>query len=268
MGAREHYNSESDGMSDPEVLMGLFKVINPDFQYMDKKKLKGAADGFKSCKSKKSVYLPFGDTQEIRAFDKRVKTDYAEALRSMETFVDDFIDTGDGVKKHVSLVRALADLVLQDGQIKPPLDEFYITPDGRITKKAAFGDLDKVYLPAFLLGVWHYAVAVRKDNTIGEETYNRWCPPAGGGPRIYNGHMGEDKLDGIHVLTKWDDQPRIDAPETVDDDVQIVTEMPAPQQQPFQQTINTPFVFNFTQYGNNNTQIGHIEHYHAGKKEE
>lgn len=126
----------------------------------------------------------------------------------------------------------------------------------------------KVYLPCIPLGVWHYAVAVRKDNTIGEETYNRWCPPAGGGPRIYNGHMGEDKLDGIHVLTKWDDQPRIDAPETVDDDVQIVTEMPAPQQQPFQQTINTPFVFNFTQYGNNNTQIGHIEHYHAGKKEE
>ena len=71
MGAREHYNSESDGMSDPEVLMGLFKVVNPDFQELDKKKLKGAADGFKSCKSKSSVYLPFGDTQEIRAFDKR-----------------------------------------------------------------------------------------------------------------------------------------------------------------------------------------------------
>ena len=268
MGAREHYNSESDGMSDPEVLMGLFKVINPDFQDMDKKKLKGAADGFKSCKSKSSVYLPFGDTQEIRAFDKRVKTNYAEALRSMETFVDDFIDTGDAVKKHVTLVQALADLVLQDDQIKPPLDEFYITPDGGITKKAAFGDLDQVYLPAFLLGVWHYAVAVQKDNLIGEDTYNLWCPPAGGGPRIYNGHMGEGILDDIRVLTKRDDQPRIDASETIDDDVQIVTEIPAPRQQPIQQTINTPFVFNFTQNGNNNTQIGHIEHYHAGKKEE
>lgn len=268
MGAREHYNSESDGMSDPEVLMGLFKVINPDFQDMDKKKLKGAADGFKSCKSKKSVYLPFGDTQEIRAFDKRVKTEYRSVLSDMEAFVDEFIDVGEKVGKHINLVRALADLVLQDGQIKPPLDEFYITPDGRITKKDAFGDLDKVYLPAFLLGVWHYAVAVRKDNTIGEETYNLWCPPAGGALRIYSGHMGEDKLDGIHVLTKWDDQPRIDASKTVDDDVQIVTEIPAPRQQPFQQTINTPFVFNFTQNGNNNTQIGHIEHYHAGKKEE
>lgn len=80
--------------------------------------------------------------------------------------------------------------------------------------------------------------------------------------------MGEGILDDIRVLTKRDDQPRIDASETIDDDVQIVTEIPAPRQQPIQQTINTPFVFNFTQNGNNNTQIGHIEHYHAGKKEE
>ena len=145
MGAREHYNSESDGMSDPEVLMGLFKVVNPDFQELDKKKLKGAADGFKSCKSKSSVYLPFGDTQEIRAFDKRVKTQYAEALHGMEAFVDEFIDIGEKVAKHVTLVRALADLVMKDDEIKPPLDEFYITLDGRTTKKAAFGDLDEVY---------------------------------------------------------------------------------------------------------------------------
>ena len=149
MGAREHYNSESDGMSDPEVLMGLFKVVNPDFQELDKKKLKGATDGFKSCKAKSSVYLPFGDTQEIRAFDKRVKTQYAEALHDMEAFVDEFIDVGEKVSKHVTLVRALADLVMKDDEIKPPMDEFYITVDGQITKKAAFDDLNEVYLPAF-----------------------------------------------------------------------------------------------------------------------
>ena len=135
MGAREHYNSESDGMSDPEVLMGLFKVVNPDFQELDKKKLKGATDGFKSCKAKSSVYLPFGDTQEIRAFDKRVKTQYAEALHDMEAFVDEFIDVGEKVSKHVTLVRALADLVMQDDEIRPPMDAFYITLDGQITKK-------------------------------------------------------------------------------------------------------------------------------------
>lgn len=266
MGAREHYNSESDGMSDPEVLMGLFKVVNPDFQELDKKKLKGATDGFKSCKAKSSVYLPFGDTQEIRAFDKRVKTQYAEALHDMEAFVNEFIDVGEKVSKHVTLVRALADLVMQDDEIRPPMDAFYITLDGQITKKAAFGDLDEVYLPAFLLGIWHYAVAVCKDNTVGDDTYNRWCPSAGGAPRIYQGNMGEDVLEGIRVITAKQQPPTCDDDVVAEDDAPVIREIP--QQQPVQQVVTSPFIFNFTQNGSNNTQIGHVEHYHAGKKED
>ena len=30
MKAREHYKGDRDGLTDPEVLMGLIKVINPD----------------------------------------------------------------------------------------------------------------------------------------------------------------------------------------------------------------------------------------------
>lgn len=35
-----------------------------------------------------------------------------------------------------------------------------------------------------------------------------------------------------------------------------------------QQTVNNPYVFHFTQNGDNNTQIGHVENYYASKKEE
>ena len=31
MNAREHYKGDSDGLSDPEVLVGLIKVINPAY---------------------------------------------------------------------------------------------------------------------------------------------------------------------------------------------------------------------------------------------
>lgn len=266
MGAREHYDGDCDGMTDPEVLMGLFKVVNPDFQELDKKLLKGAADSFKSCKAKTSVYLPFGDTQEIRAFDKRMKTQYTEALHDMEAFVDTFIDTGEKVGKHINLVRALADLVLQDDEIKPPLDEFYITPDGQITKKAAFSGLEEIYLPAFILGVWHYAVAVRKDNTLGDDTYNHWCPSAGGAKRIYRGNMGEGVLEGIRVITVKQQSPSSNADVVVEDDAVVIREIP--QQPPMQPVVTSPFIFNFTQNGSNNTQIGHVEHYHAGKKDD
>jgi len=266
MGAREHYMSESDGMSDPEVLMGLIKVINPDFEPLDKKRIKGTTNDFKSCRSTKSTYFPFGESQDLDSFDKRVKTDYASALQAMEEFIDKFIDTGDAVKKHVNLVKALIDLIIQDDLIKPPIDDFFITSDGRATKKTAFGSLEKVYLPSFLLGVWHYAVAVQKDNTVGDETFDKWCPSTGGGPRTYTGHMGE----GISILVDVH-KPEIEATSTDNDDPTVENVAYAETmsyQRPVQQTVNNPFVFNFTQNGNNNTQIGHVEHYHAGKKEE
>ena len=264
MAAREHYAGQSDGLSDPEVLMGLCRVINPDFKDLDKKKLKGAADGFKSCKAKSSIYLPFGDTQEIQSFDTRVKTEYSSALSDMEVFVDKFIDIGKKVGKHINLVRALADLVLRDEYIKPPLDEFYITSVGQITKKAAFIELNEVYLPAFLLGIWHYAVAVQKDNTVGDDTYDRWCPPAGGASRIYVGNMGDGVLKKIHVVTRKTETAEDIVDAVVADKIPFVREIP---QQPVQQTVTNPFIFNFTQNGSNNTQIGYIEHYHAGKKD-
>ena len=261
--AREHYNGERDGLSDPEVLTGLIKVINPDYQVPKDGLNKVKTNEYKSCKTSDGVYLPFGDTQEIRAFDSRVQTNYHEALTPMSVFVEDFIDTGAAVKKHEHLVKALIDLIKRDQSIFDD-DEFCIGANGEKTKKAALGDLTEVCLPAFLLGVWHYAVVYRKNNTVGQETYDEWCPSQGGGKRVYRGNMGDGILDGIVVVvpeTKEEEPPIIEDAEPVEAEV-----YEEPQSQTVQQTVNHPFVFNFTQHGDNNTQIGHIEHYHADKK--
>ena len=50
MKAREHYSGDSDGLSDPEVLVGLIKVINPDYTDPGKENLKGTANNYKACK--------------------------------------------------------------------------------------------------------------------------------------------------------------------------------------------------------------------------
>ena len=70
-----------------------------------------------------------------------------------------------------------------------------------LNKKAALGDLTTVCLPAFLLGVWHYVVVNRKDNQVGKDTYNQWCPLAGGGPRAYKGSMGKSITQEVSVYT-------------------------------------------------------------------
>ena len=116
-----------------------------------------------------------------------------------------------------------------------------------------------MYLPAFLLGVWHYVVLNRKDNSVGRTTYDEWCPSNGRAPRKYTAHMGEGILDGLTINYA-------DIVEKAEKDAEpvetiIIEDVP-------EQPVNNPFVFNFNQYGNNGTQIGHVENYHGGKKKE
>ena len=258
MNARGHYSGDSDGLSDPEVLVGLLKVIDSAYEDPGKEKLKTIANNYKRCDTSTSTYLPFGDDQVINAFDKTVRTDYQLALNRMIEFANKFLDIGEPVHKDVSLVRALIDLIQQDQSINED-DEFYIEPNGQIKKKTAFGGLKEVCLPSFLLGVWHYVVVNRKDNSVGKETYDVWCPSTGGGQRKYTAHMGEGILGDLTTYCV-DAAEKTEAAETV-----IIEDAP---EQPVQQTVNNPFVFNFNQYGNNGTQIGHIENYYHGKKEE
>lgn len=164
--------------------------------------------------------------------------------------------------KDINLVRALVDLIQQDQSIKAS-DEFYIEPNGEKKKKAALGDLKEVCLPSFLLGVWHYVVVNRKDNGIGKKTYDMWCPSAGRGQRKFTAHIGEGILDNLTIFYADD----VEKSETGSKPVEtVITE--DVQAEPVQQTVNNPFVFNFYQYGNNGTQIGHIENYYRSKKQE
>ena len=267
MKVREHYRGDKDGLTDPEVLMGLIKVINPDFKEMDPKSLKSKTNDYKSCKTSGGAYLPFGETQEICAFDKRVQTDYKYVLKDMTLFVNTYLDLGLAVGKATLLVKALIDLIQRDETIGAS-EDFFIDEEGKKIKKTAFGGLKEVYLPAFLLGVWHYTVVNRKDNRVGRITYDEWCPPAGGGHRIYKSNMGMSILNDIFIKLPIDDgsiafeEGEEEEEETIE--TKVIEEIPQPQ--PIQQSVTNPFIFNFTQNGNNNTQIGHIEHYHAGKK--
>ena len=52
MNAREHYDGDSDGLSDPEVLVGLIKVINPAYVDPGKEKLKTIVNNYKRCENR------------------------------------------------------------------------------------------------------------------------------------------------------------------------------------------------------------------------
>ena len=262
--AREHYKGESDKLNDPDVLVGLITVINADYKDPGMAVLKTKANDYKSCKLSKGQYLPFGEKLTIGVFDKRVQEDYLVARNDMSTFVDRFIETGTMLQKDVRLVKALIDLIDQDDSIDDDV-EFPIGENGELVRKDHFGDLDKVCLPSFLLGIWHFIVVNRKNNKVGQDTYDIWCPENGGGTREYEGHIGQSITKEIDVYTlesEADGLPEDDDAEGIDESSEQAgseyqerndSTGAAPN---LQQQINNPFTF--IQNGDNNTQIGYV----------
>lgn len=270
--AREHYKGESDKLNDPDVLVGLITVINPDYEDPGKAVLKTKANDYKSCKLSKGQYLPFGDKLAIEVFDQRVRDNYLAARNDMCIFVDSFIETGTKLQKDVRLVKALIDLIEQDESIDDSV-EFMVGENGDAVRKDQLRNLKKVCLPSFLLGIWHFIVINRKNNKVGQLTYDTWCPENGGGTREYEGTMG----DGISIeFDVYTLEPE-DETEDTEQEAEVVEDQPERNNQdnqndhretsgtgPNLQQINNPFTF--IQNGDNNTQIGYIANQTIVKK--
>ena len=253
--AREHYKGESDKLNDPDVLVGLITVINPDYEDPGKAVLKTKANDYKSCKLSTGQYLPFGDKLAIGVFDQRVRNNYLAARNDMCIFVDSFIETGTKLQKDVRLVKALIDLIEQDDSINDSV-EFMVGENGDAVRKDQLRNQKRVCLPSFLIGVWHYVVVNRRDNSVGRKTYDVWCPPNGRGPRKYTAHMGEGLLDGLTTYTV-DTKETITA-EAVEDDTSDAASQDTP---PVTQQMlnNNPTFFNINISGGNNNFYQHVD---------
>ena len=90
--AREHYKGESDKLNDPDVLVGLITVINPDYEDPGKAVLKTKANDYKSCKLSTGQYLRLETSWRLGSFDQRVRNNYLAARNDMCIFVDSFIE--------------------------------------------------------------------------------------------------------------------------------------------------------------------------------
>jgi hypothetical protein len=265
-GVREHFKGQSDGFSETNTLIGLIKVVVPDYTEPTrsmKGTFKEVTFNYKACNISKSVYLPFVDPAVVSAFDTRVKTEYNKALAAMSDFVADFIVFGTSTKKDECLVKALLELIDADDTIDDT-QVFYMNENGTTTTKADLRDLSEISLQPFLLGIWHFIVINRKDNTIGKETYNAWCPSRGGATREYKATLGCTIKRQIKVSScaeiieedNWSGVSNNDSSEEFDDKYSE----PEPEEtftNTTNQIVNNPIVFN--QYGNNNIQVGNIE---------
>lgn len=271
-GVREHFAGDSDGLSEMDTLIGLAQVMVPDLKRPAKTRedtVQGNTTEFKICKTAGGKgYYPFSNRQSKKAFDDRVKGNYAEALKAMCDFVKNFIWVKGSDKQDVNLVKALLDLIERDDSINNS-QVFYIMPDGKPITKQRIDQIDgeDVCLESFLLGVWHYAIMRREGNTIGKATMNEWCPSKGGAPREYEGHMGENLSRNIRLTYLGD----VEVPDQDEEIEHIEAEVvegtkdpePEPQPQTVNQSVNNPVVINITMnQSGNGRQYGYIADYH------
>ena len=115
--ARGRVVSERDGLSNPEVLSGLIRVVNPEFQIPIKDTFKTNTSDYMKCKISSGTYFPFDEPATINSFDQRIKSDYQKALSAMARFVNTYLEVGTASGKDVRLVKALIELIAADESI-------------------------------------------------------------------------------------------------------------------------------------------------------
>lgn len=194
---RSHYSEDTDGLSDTNMLAELIRIINPHFKIPSGKTFNSNTSSYKSCSISHGAYLPFDDLMVVNTFDARIKSNYSVPLSAMSEFTNTFIDTD---TKYEWLVKALSEVIENDISIKSS-DLFYIRKDGGYVTKSELCSVENICFQSFLLGIWHFIIINRPDNTIGRTTYEKWHkkPETKGQPWKFISNIGADYFRTLKI---------------------------------------------------------------------
>ena len=173
-GARRNAMGERDGLSDSEVFAGLIKVLMPNFDTPAGRSFVTYTSDYKACRLSANDYLPFENRTLIDNFNQAMEEDYDTVLNRMCEFSSTFIDE-DNLGKW--LVKALMETIEGDDSITN--EPFYVDSIGQRYSKKKLLEMREVELQPFLLGVWHFILAHRPDNSVGKRTVEKWLDQGG-----------------------------------------------------------------------------------------
>lgn len=156
-----------------DVFGALIQVAVPTYKKpADSDNFGSTVSKYKSCLLN-GRRLPIYEQAYRTTFDRRIKSEYHIPLEAMAELNRKYVDI-EG--KADWLLRALLELISKDESICAA-DSMFVCEDGSSITKREICTLADICLPSFLLGVWHYIIMNRPDNSIGKETYEDWCRP-------------------------------------------------------------------------------------------
>lgn len=276
----------SDGMTDPDVMLGLVNVANPEFDPESIKddsrsnSLKKDTSEYKQCIKEGGSSIPFNHAAVRYKFDEDIRNSYQSVLARMMDFVDCFIDKG----RIDWLVKVLLDVLRMDEGIQAE-DILFVSKDGRGIAKTDILDLTSIDFQPFLLGILHYVIINRQSNLIGKQMYDQWFVSTGEKrPRKYSGTLGVGINKAPHVqwleelppIVSEDEPEDLEnvSPEASEDEPEVLENASpeeaaggygAPKKEDTvggQTTIQTQIINNPTivnQYGKNNLHLDRLE---------
>lgn len=258
------------GITNPEFLKGLITIFDPNYYEPTGSSLKTNTSRYKKCEISKADCLPFDDSVLITAFDKKIKTDYYNHLAIMKELLDYFLTT-DKEPKINELVFGILNLIKDDQSINQDA-VFYALDNGkRVAKKDLLSTLN-INLYSLVLGVWHFILTNRKDNTIGAPTIDCWheAPTEKGDVHTFTSSIGTYYHLDIKISTlikqngsaesesddeinkEFIEEPEIEILDSID------SYTTSKQQENKQPTINNQFIFNQTGSGINIGQATNV----------
>ena len=135
---------------------------------------------YQNCKVNKTSFLQFTESPFVSNYDDLVNTQYTKALERMRQFVQRHLDPD----RYKWLLNRILDIIENDSGIAKS-DSFFITGDGAPKTKEEMKCMKDFCLPAVLVGVMHYILLYRDNNTAGEDTLNAWSQKETGKERKY-----------------------------------------------------------------------------------
>lgn len=160
-------------ISDADCLRDLFRVVKPSFMEESEEVFKKAAAEYRFCKSSNAFNEQLDD-EVLEKFNKRVRENYRDPLMLMDRFVMTYVD----FDKRQFLCCSLLELIESDESIS--YDAFFFCDvNGHPMTKYELCQTKSITTAGLLLGIWHYVIMQRTDNSVGEETVTSWYAESG-----------------------------------------------------------------------------------------
>lgn len=197
-------NFGSDGLTNVALMEHLIQLFDDTFMKPSGDSLDNRTSLYKKCELSEADCLPFNDDALIASFDRKVKNNYPALLFKMGEIADFFL-TNDNEDKMRELVFSILTVIKEDVTIQPT-DRFYSMSDGTSISKTALLNTKELNLPSFLLGVWHYILMYRHDNTVGAATIASWhtAPQEKGDKHKFSSSIGRSFDHDIKISTDYE----------------------------------------------------------------